>query len=133
VPNPPSGTNSPTESAQYAHTVKLYDDFGGVVLSNEEGKRICEALGPEGKGVILKNHGILTAAASVEAAVAYFVRLEKLCEAQLAADASGGAVGLPDEQVRAVFGQVGGEENAIEQAEELYAWLEAQEGEEYKL
>lgn len=120
------------EGAQYAHTVKLYDDFGGVVLSDEEGKRICAALGPEGKGVILKNHGILTAAGTVEAAVAYFVRLEKLCEAQLAADAAGGGLVLPDAEIEAVFGSVGGEKNAEEQAEELYAWLEASDGDEYK-
>src|SRR4029450_7079189 len=37
----------------------LFDDFTGVVLDLEEGKRIAEALG-DTKAVILANHGLLT-------------------------------------------------------------------------
>lgn len=37
----------------------VYDNFGGVVLDREEGKRIAKALG-NGKAVILQNHGLLT-------------------------------------------------------------------------
>lgn len=37
----------------------VYDNFGGVVLDREEGKRIAGALG-NGKAVILQNHGLLT-------------------------------------------------------------------------
>lgn len=125
-------TSLTAEGAQYGSTVKLYDDFGGVVLDDAEGQAICKALGPTGKGVILQNHGILTAAGTVDAAVAYFVRLEKLCQAQLEADAAGGPGVLTDTEVHAVFAEEGGEEVAYEQAQELYEWLEAMEGDEYK-
>ena len=37
----------------------LFDDYTGVVLDLEEGKRIAHALG-ENKAVILRNHGLLT-------------------------------------------------------------------------
>lgn len=60
------------------------------------------------------------------------MRLEKLCQAQLEADAAGGPGVLTDAEVHAVFAEEGGEEVAYEQAQELYEWLEAMEGEEYK-
>ena len=37
----------------------LFDDYTGVVLDLEEGRRIGEALGPK-KAVILRNHGLLS-------------------------------------------------------------------------
>lgn len=40
-----------------SHTV--YEQFGGVVLEREEGRRIAECLG-QGKAVILQNHGLVT-------------------------------------------------------------------------
>ena len=65
----------------------LYPNFGGVVLAEEEGRRIAACLGPR-KAAILGNHGLLTVGQTVEAAVGYFVMLEKLCQTQLAADAA---------------------------------------------
>src|SRR3990170_7946087 len=43
----------------------LFDDYTGVVVDIEEGKRIAHALG-EKKAVILRNHGLLTAGHSVD-------------------------------------------------------------------
>jgi ribulose-5-phosphate 4-epimerase/fuculose-1-phosphate aldolase len=43
----------------YGDAQAVYDEFGGVVLSEEEGKRLAAALGPKGKGMILRNHGLL--------------------------------------------------------------------------
>lgn len=120
------------EGAQYGDTVKFYDDFGGVVLDDSEGIRICEALGPKGKAAILRNHGILSAAGTVDAAVAYFMRLEKLCQAQLESDAAGGGGVLSDREIDAVFSESGSEEEAYRQAQELFEWIEATEGDEYK-
>ena len=102
------------------------------MLSDEEGRRIAEALGPRGKGIILQNHGLLTASSTIDATVAYFVRLEKLCQAQLESDAAGGGQVLSTPDVEAVFGQYGSEEDAFRQAQELYEWLEAEEGDAYK-
>lgn len=37
--------------------LSVYEGFGGVVLSNEEGQRIAQSLGPKNKSIILQNHG----------------------------------------------------------------------------
>ncbi|CAK7217329.1 hypothetical protein SCUCBS95973_003111 [Sporothrix curviconia] len=66
-----------------------YPQFAGVVLATDEGRRIAGALGPR-KAAFLGNHGILTAGASVEAAVYWFVLLEKCSRVQLVAEAAVG-------------------------------------------
>ena len=66
----------------------LYDEFNGVVLDLDEGKRIAAALG-ETKAVILQNHGLLTAGQSVDEAAWWFIRLEQCCRIQLLAEAAG--------------------------------------------
>ncbi len=65
-----------------------------MVLASDEGKHIAETLGRK-KAVLLGNHGLLTAARTIEEAVAYFVLLDKCCEVQLAADASSAGTGKP--------------------------------------
>jgi len=69
-----------------------YTRFGGVVVEEGEGKHIAEALGSS-KAVILSNHGLLTTGGSVEAAVFWFMSLEKCCHTQLLADAAAGGRG----------------------------------------
>lgn len=65
----------------------VYNDFGGVVLSADEGDHIAKALG-NNAGVILQNHGILTVGGTPAEAAALFVLMENSCQAQLLADAS---------------------------------------------
>jgi ribulose-5-phosphate 4-epimerase/fuculose-1-phosphate aldolase len=43
----------------YGDAQAVYNDFGGIVFSEEEGKKLASALGPKGKGLILRNHGLL--------------------------------------------------------------------------
>lgn len=43
----------------YGDAQAVYEEFGGVVLDEAEGKRLAAALGPRGKGMILRNHGLL--------------------------------------------------------------------------
>ena len=66
----------------------LFDDYTGVVLDPEEGKRIAHALDDK-KAVILRNHGLLTVGHSVDEAVWWFVTMERSCQAQLLAEAAG--------------------------------------------
>lgn len=128
------GRTPDSDAAAFSETVRLYDNFGGVVLDDEEGRRICAALGPTGRGVILQNHGILSVGQSVESTVAYFVRLEQLCETQLLADASGGStVPLNEADQRDVFGKYGGEDEAWAQAQPMFDAIEREWGHEYKL
>lgn len=65
----------------------IYDNFGGIVLAHEEGRRIAKALGTK-KAVILQNHGILTVGKSVDAATYLFGAMDRCIEAQLLADAA---------------------------------------------
>jgi ribulose-5-phosphate 4-epimerase/fuculose-1-phosphate aldolase len=52
------------DSLRFWKSHAVYDNFGGVVLDREEGKRIAKALG-NGKAVILQNHGLLTVGKTV--------------------------------------------------------------------
>ena len=66
----------------------LFDDYTGVVIDVEEGKRIAHALG-DYKAAILRNHGILTVGHSVDEAAWLYITMERTCEVQLAAEAAG--------------------------------------------
>lgn len=65
----------------------LYSSFNGIVLAAEEGRQIASTVG-SAKAALLQNHGLLTVGATIEAAVFWFVSLEKCCHAQLMADAA---------------------------------------------
>jgi len=84
----------------------LFDDYTGVVLDAEEGKRIAHALDDK-KAVILRNHGLLTAGQSVEEAVWWFVTMERSCQAQLLAEAAGTPVLISAEMAELTYSQVG--------------------------
>jgi ribulose-5-phosphate 4-epimerase/fuculose-1-phosphate aldolase len=66
----------------------LYDDFGGVANDLEEGQRIAKAVGSY-KAAVLQNHGLITVGQSVEEAVWWFITMERSCQAQLLAEATG--------------------------------------------
>ena len=85
----------------------LFDDFTGVVLDTEEGKRIAHTLG-DAKAVILRNHGLLTVGHSVEEAAWWFITMERSCEAQLLAEAAGTPVLIDAEAAKVTQTQIGG-------------------------
>src|SRR4051795_5706660 len=61
----------------------VFDDYTGVVLDIDEGKRIAHALG-DNKAAILSNHGNLTVGThSVDEAAWWFITMERTCQAQL--------------------------------------------------
>ncbi len=94
----------------------LFDDYTGVVLDLEEGKRIAHALG-DNKAVILRNHGLLTVGSSVDTAVWWFATMERSCQAQLLAMAAGTPRLIDPDQAELTSKQVGSE---------LAGWLSAQ-------
>ena len=63
----------------------VYADYGGVVLGSAmgEGEAIAKALGPQGKGAILANHGLLTVGSTVDEAGYLFQLLDKSCRIQM--------------------------------------------------
>ena len=84
----------------------LFDDYTGVVIDTEEGKRIAAALG-EHKAVILRNHGLLTVGHSVDEAAFWFITMERSCQAQLLADAAGTPVLIEKDSAALTGSQVG--------------------------
>ena len=85
---------------------ELFDDYTGVVLDLQEGKRIAHALGGA-KAVILRNHGLLTVGQTVDEAAWWFITMERSCQAQLLAEAAGKPVLIDPEQAKIAAGQVG--------------------------
>src|SRR4029078_6581610 len=66
----------------------LFDQYSGVVLDIEEGKRIAHSLG-DAKAVILRSQGLPTVAYSVEEAASWLITMERSCQAQRMAEAAG--------------------------------------------
>lgn len=100
----------------------LFDDYTGVVLDLEEGKRIAHAVG-DGKAVILRNHGLLTVGHSVDEAVWWFITMERTCQAQLLAEAAGSPVKISDEAARHTASQVGSHVAGWFSFSPLYDWI----------
>ena len=86
---------------------QLFDDYTGVVLDTEEGKRIAHALS-DAKAVILRNHGLLTVGHSVDEAAWWFLTMERSCQAQLLADAAGTPIKIDHDMALMTQGQIGG-------------------------
>jgi len=88
---------------------EVFQDFSGVVLDVDEGKRIAAALGG-GKAVILRNHGLLTVGRSVEEAAWWFISLDRCCRVQLLAEAAGRPVPIDAACARQVRETIGTEQ-----------------------
>ncbi len=84
----------------------LFDDYTGVVLDTEEGKRIAHALGGA-KAAILQNHGLLTVGETVDEAVWWFITMDRSCQAQLLAEGVGTPVLIDEDDARLTYTQVG--------------------------
>jgi ribulose-5-phosphate 4-epimerase/fuculose-1-phosphate aldolase len=94
------------DSCAFFEDHAVFDDYTGVVLDIEEGKRIAHALG-DAKAVILSNHGNLTVGHTVDEAVWWFITLERTCQAQLLAEAAGTPVLIDPDMARRTSTQVG--------------------------
>lgn len=100
------------DSLRFYNDHAVYENFGGVVFDQEEGKRIAAALG-NCKAVILQNHGLLTVGKTVDAAAFWFISLERTCQTQLLADAAARDVPgyrkivISEEEAQASAGLVG--------------------------
>jgi ribulose-5-phosphate 4-epimerase/fuculose-1-phosphate aldolase len=84
----------------------VFDDYTGVVLDLEEGKRIAHAVG-DNKAAILRNHGLLTVGHSVDEAAWWFITMERSCQAQLLASSAGTPVLIDPAMARTTHDQVG--------------------------
>ncbi|MGO9458027.1 MAG: class II aldolase/adducin family protein [Acidimicrobiales bacterium] len=102
----------------------LYDDFTGVVLDLEEGKRIAHVLGGT-KAVILANHGLLTVGETVDEAAWWFITMERTCQAQLLAEAAGTPVPIDKDHAEKTARQVGHRRSGWFGFQPLYDWIVA--------
>lgn len=84
----------------------LFNDYTGVVLDTQEGKRIAATLG-EKKAVILRNHGLLTVGNSVDETAWWFITMERSCQAQLMAESAGKPISIDSETARLTYSQIG--------------------------
>jgi ribulose-5-phosphate 4-epimerase/fuculose-1-phosphate aldolase len=101
----------------------VFEDFTGVVLDLEEGKRIAHSLGDH-KAVILSNHGLLTVGqTSVDEAAWWFITMERTCQAQLLAEAAGTPVLIDPEQAEKTGRQVGRPRSGWFSFQPLYEWM----------
>lgn len=82
----------------YGEAQAVYSEFNGVVFTPEEGERLAKALGPKGKLLILRNHGLLTVGQTVDEAAYLFTLAERSCEIQLKTDAAA-ASGMPKQLI----------------------------------
>ncbi|WP_218509869.1 class II aldolase/adducin family protein [Variovorax sp. dw_308] len=107
------------DSCAFHGEVTLFDDFTGMVVDESEGLRIAKALG-DGKGAILKNHGILTAGPTVEAAAWWYIALDNACHTQLLAEGAGKPLPIDEDVARHTHSQIGGPDGARHAFESLY-------------
>ena len=114
------------DSCAFFDDHEVFDDFTGVVNDTAEGDRIAGALG-KNKAAILQNHGLLTVGTSVDAAVWWFITMERSCEVQLAAIAAGTPKLIDPEVAAATYRQVGGEVAGAFQFHPLWEWITSQE------
>ena len=97
------------DATMFYNDVALCDvGSGAVVLSLDTGRQMAEALGDK-KALIHQNHGLITCGGSVDAAVWWFVALERCCQSQLLAEAAGDPIEIPDELARQGYEQQGGD------------------------
>ncbi|MET7521707.1 class II aldolase/adducin family protein [Streptomyces sp900116325] len=104
------------ESCAFYEDHAVYQAYTGVVVDEEEGRRIAAALGAR-KAIILRNHGLLTVGDSVDAAAWWFVTMERSCQVQLTARAAGKPVLIEHREAVATREQLGSD---------LVAWINYQ-------
>ena len=75
------------ESCAFFGDHEIFDDEEVSIASPDGGKRIAAAMG-ETRAVILRNHGLLTVGASIDAAVGSFLMMERCAEVQVKAPAA---------------------------------------------
>ena len=78
--------------------VRIRHDFGGFALDADEQARLVAELGSR-NAMILRNHGLLVAGASVAEAFRLIFYLERACRLQLEVMQTGREVALPPAEV----------------------------------
>ena len=84
------------DATMFYNDVALCDaGSGAVVIDTGVSRAMAESLGKK-KAMIHQNHGLITTGGSVDAAVWWFVALERTCQSQLVAEAAGTPIEVPE-------------------------------------
>src|SRR5271165_3969645 len=75
-------------SALFYNSLGTYDDTINLIRTPEMGARVAQALGG-GRGVLLKNHGVVVAGPSIEEVVISALMLENAAQIQMIVEATG--------------------------------------------
>jgi L-fuculose-phosphate aldolase len=86
------------DGAFFAGGLPVFDETTELIINQDRGRAVARDLAQHG-ALLLRNHGIVTAAASMEEAVWLALKLNQACEIQLMAEWAGGAklVGDPEQ------------------------------------
>jgi ribulose-5-phosphate 4-epimerase/fuculose-1-phosphate aldolase len=76
------------DACMFYERLAVYANFGGAVVTEEEGENIAKALGSDKTCAILQNHGLLTTGSTVKEAAYLHTCLENCCKVQLAVHAA---------------------------------------------
>ncbi len=77
------------DASWFVGRLPIFSETTDLIVDHPRGRAVARCLGPHA-ALILRNHGIVTAAASVEEAVWVALKLEKACRMQLLAESAGG-------------------------------------------
>jgi ribulose-5-phosphate 4-epimerase/fuculose-1-phosphate aldolase len=114
------------DSCAFFEEQGILEDYTGVVLEEEEGKRLAHALGDR-KSLILRNHGILTVGRSIDEAVWWQISFERCAQSQLMAEAAGTPHLIPPEAAAHTASQVGSHRFGWFSFQPLYDWIVSEE------
>lgn len=96
-----------------------YHDYEGIALLPDERPRLVRDLG-NNMAMILRNHGLLAAGASIEEAFSQIYFLERACQAQVQAQSGGAVLRIPSDEVCRLTAEQYVDEN--EQELHILAW-----------
>lgn len=99
------GLQAYSQQSLFALSSLSYHEYEGVALNPEEKKRLVADLG-ETSFMILRNHGLLSCAESIADAFTYMFLLQRSCEIQLQAQATGQPmIKIPDQILAGIQAQ----------------------------
>ena len=78
------------DASWFVGHLPIFSETTDLIIDSSRGKAVARCLGPHA-ALILRNHGIVTAGASIEEAVWVALKLEKACRMQLIAESAGGS------------------------------------------
>jgi L-fuculose-phosphate aldolase len=79
------------DAAFFARGLPVFSETTDLIITSVRGRAVARTLGPHG-ALILRNHGIVTAAPTMEEAVFLALKLNQACHHQVLAEMAGGPV-----------------------------------------